>query len=102
MALQISLTEAESTTGSAYINAYARISKQEFDTNTGFVTVFVDVHASRQARLDGKGVVGGKPYQGRPGVDMPNLNDPLPLGVFSTLYNWLKSNFPEFGAAADV
>lgn len=98
MALQLNLTESD--VGLAIPEAYARIVVLQFDTKSGEVTVYVDIHATAAARNENKNPVSGRVYRGKVGVDMPNLDDTIP-GIRAAIYNWLKT-LSDFAGALDV
>jgi hypothetical protein len=101
MALQLNLTADKTAVGLAAPEAYARIVQLSFDTRTGQVTLHVDIHADAAARNAAKAPVAGGVYRGITGIDMPNIDEALALGVRSSLYTWLKT-LPDFTGAVDV
>lgn len=100
MALQLNLAADKTAVGVAAPEAYARIVQLLFNTKTGQVQVWVDVHATLQARTDNRSPIAGGVYGGVVGVDMPNIDDNIP-GIRAALYTWLKTQ-PFFEGAVDV
>jgi hypothetical protein len=95
MAIQISLTEEQTSIGVSAPEAYARIVVYTHDIKRDALQMAVEFHYNAAARVAGRNPIRGISYQ-LGGDELSGTG-----GIRPQLYEWLKAR-PEFNGGIDV